>query len=80
MGLLRFDPKDSTIGIWRSDGLPHNNFRQGAFFKGIGIFLFWRIKWANDFRPEDIKLTINLPGFDYRPFSKQWAGKNGEKL
>ncbi|MCM4172633.1 hypothetical protein DHD32_14170 [Arenibacter sp. TNZ] len=63
MGLLRFDPKDSTIDVFDvRDGLPHNNFRQGAFFKGnSGYFYFGGLNGLTIFRPEDIKLNDQPP-------------------
>ncbi len=63
MGLLRFHLKDTTLDVFDvRDGLPQNNFRQGAFFKGkSGYFYFGGLNGLTIFRPEDIKLNDQPP-------------------
>jgi len=63
MGLLRFHLKDNTINVFDvRDGLPQNNFRQGAFYKGSSdYFYFGGLNGLTIFKSEDIKLNHQPP-------------------
>lgn len=63
MGLVRFYLPDHTIDVFDvRDGLPQNNFRQGAFFKGkSGYFYFGGLNGLTVFKPEEIALNTQPP-------------------
>ena len=63
MGLVRFDLPDQKIDVFDvRDGLPQNNFRQGAYFKGnSGYFYFGGLNGLTVFKPEDITLNTQPP-------------------
>ncbi|RTE55462.1 response regulator [Arenibacter aquaticus] len=63
MGLLRLHLRDNSIDVFDVyDGLPHNNFRQGAFYKGrSGYYYFGGLNGLTIFKPEEIKLNHQPP-------------------
>ncbi len=63
MGLCRMNIKTEEIEVFDVyDGLPNNNFRQGAYFKGeSGNFYFGGLNGLTVFKPDDIKLNKVLP-------------------
>lgn len=63
MGLVRFHLKNHEIDVFDvRDGLAHNNFRQGAYFKGeSGYYYFGGLNGLTIFKPEDIKLNTQPP-------------------
>lgn len=62
-GLSRFNPEtDEFTNYYTEDGLQHNEFNQGAFYKGRdGQFYFGGINGFNVFVPEDIKQNAYMP-------------------
>ncbi|PIB30414.1 hypothetical protein BFP77_04570 [Maribacter sp. 4U21] len=63
MGLVRFHLKDRNVEVFDvRDGLAHNNFRQGSFFKGdSGYFYFGGLNGLIIFDPKNIKLNEQTP-------------------
>jgi two-component system sensor histidine kinase ChiS len=62
-GLSRFDlEKGDFRNYYAEDGLQHNEFNQGAFFKGRdGRFYFGGINGFNAFYPEEITQNLYKP-------------------
>jgi ligand-binding sensor domain-containing protein/signal transduction histidine kinase len=62
-GLSRFDPgKEEFTNYYAEDGLQHNEFNQGSFFKGgDGRFYFGGINGYNYFFPEKITQNVHKP-------------------
>lgn len=62
-GLSRFNPgKEEFTNYYAEDGLQHNEFYQGAFYKGReGQFYFGGINGFNVFVPEGIKQNSYIP-------------------
>jgi len=63
MGLCRLNISfQKTEKFDVRDGLPNNNFRQSAYFKGAsGYFYFGGLNGLTVFKPEDIKQNLILP-------------------
>lgn len=63
MGLVRMDVRNNSINVFDvRDGLPQNNFRQGAYFKGnSGYLYFGGLNGLTIFKPEDIVLNEQPP-------------------
>lgn len=63
MGLVRFHTTDTTTDVFDvRDGLPQNNFRQGAYFKGkSGYFYYGGLNGLTIFKPENIELNLQPP-------------------
>jgi len=63
MGLCRLNIKSESSEVFDVyDGLPNNNFRQCAYFKGeSGNFYFGGLNGLTMFKPENIKLNKELP-------------------
>ncbi|SDM04221.1 hybrid sensor histidine kinase/response regulator transcription factor [Kriegella aquimaris] len=63
MGLVRLYLPEYNIDVFDvRDGLPQNNFRQGAYFKGkSGYFYFGGLNGLTVFNPEDITLNTKPP-------------------
>ncbi|WP_159020744.1 two-component regulator propeller domain-containing protein [Algibacter sp. L3A6] len=63
MGLIKYNINDSNINVFDvRDGMAHNNFRQGCYFKGkSGYFYFGGLNGLTIFNPENIKLNTQPP-------------------
>lgn len=63
MGLVKFNMETNTIDVFDvRDGLAHNNFRQGAYFKGTsGYYYFGGLNGLTIFKPENIKQNTIVP-------------------
>lgn len=63
MGLVRFHLEKHSIDVFDvRDGLPQNNFRQGAYGKGkSGYYYFGGLNGLTAFKPEGIKLNTQPP-------------------
>ncbi|MCK0160530.1 hybrid sensor histidine kinase/response regulator transcription factor [Allomuricauda sp. F6463D] len=63
MGLVKLNVVDNTIDVFDvRDGLPQNNFRQGAYFKGASGFLYFGgLNGLTIIKPENIKLNEQAP-------------------
>lgn len=63
MGLVSFHLEDNSIDVFDvRDGLPQNNFRQGAYFNGeSGYYYFGGLNGLTIFRPEDVKMNTQPP-------------------
>ncbi len=70
-GLSRFDPgKEDFKNYYADDGLQHNEFNQGAFYKGRdGQFYFGGINGFNVFVPENIKQNSYIPPVVFTDFN-----------
>tara|TARA_Y100001933_G_scaffold265193_1_gene336746 strand:+ start:8593 stop:12798 length:4206 start_codon:yes stop_codon:yes gene_type:complete len=63
MGLVRMDVRNHAVDVFDvRDGLPQNNFRQGAYFKGnSGYLYFGGLNGLTIFKPENIVLNEQPP-------------------
>ena len=63
MGLCRFNTSREVSEVFDvRDGLPNNNFRQSAYFKGqSGYYYFGGLNGLTIFKPENIVLNDVLP-------------------
>ena len=63
MGLCRFNTNNHSAEVFDvRDGLPNNNFRQSAYYKGkSGYFYFGGLNGLTIFRPQDIVPNNVLP-------------------
>ncbi len=63
MGLVRFHLEKHSIDVFDvRDGLPQNNFRQGAYSRGeSGYYYFGGLNGLTIFKPEGIKLNTQAP-------------------
>ncbi|MDW5289688.1 two-component regulator propeller domain-containing protein [Formosa sp. PL04] len=63
MGLAKFNTSNNGVNVYDvRDGLPQNNFRQNAYFKGrSGYFYFGGLNGLTVFDPQKIKENTQAP-------------------